>query len=175
MDPLSLGGLAITLAPTLARWLGGSPSAQEALAEVASVAREVAGTEDAESVRNAIAANPEQGAQLKIRLAEIAARLEEAERNADREDLLARLADVAGARRSSEAMAAAGSPLAYGAFIVSMAVLGLFGFTLIGTAYGLVVPDSMVKLLEYSLIAVLGYWVGSSAGSAAKDRRGREG
>lgn len=171
MDPISLAGLAISAAPTIARWLGAADATQDTISAVARAAKEVLGTDDPEAARDAMALNPEAATAFKIRMAEIAAERDAAERNAMLEEMRLHMADTANAREQTKALAATGSWLAYGALIVSVVVLSLFGFALVGTAYGLLINEGMVRLLEYSMIAVLGYWVGSSAGSAAKDRR----
>ena len=56
-----------------------------------------------------------------------------------------------------------------GAFVVSMIILCLFGASVLGFAPGL--TEATAKLLETAVTLVIGYWLGSSAGSAAKDAR----
>lgn len=171
MDPLTLTGLAISAAPTIARWLGASDTAGNAIESVAGAAREILGTDDPETAMNVLVSDHEAATKFKIRLAEIAAQRDAEERRADLEGLRARLADTANARQQTIALAQAGSFLAYGAMVVSVIIMILFSFVIVGSAFGLAVSESHTRLLEYCLIAVMGYWVGSSAGSAAKDRR----
>lgn len=59
--------------------------------------------------------------------------------------------------------------LTSGAFIVSLFVLCLFSASVLGVATGL--TDGTTRLLETAVTLVLGYWLGSSAGSAKKDER----
>ncbi len=56
-----------------------------------------------------------------------------------------------------------------GALIVSCAILGLFAFTVVGSAFGLAVNPDLARLLETALTLVVGYWLGSSNGSRVKD------
>ena len=56
-----------------------------------------------------------------------------------------------------------------GALIVTVSVLGLFGFTVIASAFGLSVSDGPARLLETAITLVVGYWLGSSNGSRVKD------
>lgn len=161
---LALIPLALQLVPTLARWLGG-PDAETTTQRIADTVQAVVGDRDPA----AVLADPEQRAQLVLALARI-----EAEREAARiEETRALLADTASARAQTVELARAGSPLAYGAGLVSAGVMALFGFAVIGTALGLAIPDLTMRLIEYAVIAVLGYWLGSSAGSARKDLRDR--
>lgn len=56
-----------------------------------------------------------------------------------------------------------------GALMVTGAVLALFGFTIVASAFGMSVAEGPARLLETALTLVIGYWLGSSAGSRAKD------
>ena len=70
--------------------------------------------------------------QLRIKLAEIAAQAEADQRKADLATLHAQLADVAGARAQTVALAKAGSEIAWVAPVVSLVVLGTFGVVMSG-------------------------------------------
>ena len=89
--------------------------------------------------------------------------------------MLARLEDVASARRQTVELAKAGSPIAWGAPVVSVLAIVVFaGF--VAMLFFKVVPQDMKEALfllggsaatGYGM--VLSYWLGSSSGSAAKD------
>ena len=66
------------------------------------------------------------------------------------------------------------SPRDWGAFVVSIIVLGFFAYLLwFSTTHGLPKDDASVQQIVGALIAalsgVLGYWIGSSKSSQAKD------
>lgn len=84
--------------------------------------------------------------------------------------------DRASARSQTVELAKAGSRIAWGGPIVSLVVLGTFGVVLYkvlsapaGTSID---PNAAIMLgaLTTMATAVVSYWVGSSAGSAAKDK-----
>ena len=89
--------------------------------------------------------------------------------------------DRAGARNQTVELAKAGSRIAWGAPLVSVVVLLTFGVVLhkvLSTPAGTSIdPNAAIMLgaLTTMATAVVAYWVGSSAGSAAKDKllRGR--
>jgi len=159
MLPL-LAAVLPAVAPWLMRQFAGEHAATAAYAAADAIAA-VAGTDDPAEAAARLEADAAARATLLVRLAEIAAQREAQQ-----------LADVANARTQTVHLAQAGSPLAWGAAVVSGAVMGLFAFAVIGQAWGLAVPDLTMRLIEYAVIAVLGYWLGSSAGSARKDARG---
>lgn len=173
--------LALTLAPMLARYLGGS-QAGEVAAGVAQAARAVVGTDDVAEVEAAIAADPMKRADLTLELAQIAAEREAAEHAARVEELRIAAGDRADARQ----MARSG-PLAWGAGLVTVAAFLLLGGVLVLLALVDVPAGNrdVLQLLAGSIAAMAGaaasFWVGSSAGSAGKSgllggpfARGRE-
>lgn len=168
------------MAPLVAVALGVAPIIAEALfgrrggvvAEAAGdIVRAVTGTDDPDQARLTISTDPTKREELQMRLAELAGKEREAERAAQAEELRALIADVADARAMSLALADKKHPLSWGAAVVSGIVLALFSFIVVveGLRIG-EIPDPTRRLVEYALIAVLGYWVGSSAGSATKER-----
>jgi hypothetical protein len=155
---LPLIPLALTLAPYLARVLAGD-RAGAAAQGVAQAVQAVTGTDDPVQAEAALAEAPALRADLSARLAEIAL---EAERVA--------AADRADAR----AMARSGGALAWGAGAVTV-----LSFVLLGAVLGALVfaevPDGnreVLNMLAGSVAGMFGaavtFWVGSSAGSAAK-------
>lgn len=163
--------IVLSLAPMLARWLGGT-DAEAVAAKAGAVIRSVVGSDDPAALE-AAAADPQKAAELRLQLAQVAAEAEKAERKAELDTLRAELADVADARHQTVTLAQAGSPLAWGAPIVTLAVLGLFG----GTMYALfrgAVPEGQMAMILCGAIAAWGgqavsYWLGTSAASRAKD------
>lgn len=162
--PLPLAALipvVASLAPTLMRHLAGD-RAGEIAEQVSTAVQSVVGTDDPEQVALAMQ-DPARAADLRLELARI-------EADAETERLRLVLADVASARAQTVDLARAGSPIAYGALGVSAVVMALFAAVVLGPMWGYPAPaDATVRLLEYCLIACVGYWLGSSAGSARKD------
>ena len=164
---LPLIPIALSLAPSLGRWLGGLLGSGEKDAEtgaaVASLAvgmvQRATGTDDPVAAQAVLDADPVKRAELQIRLAEIANARE-----------TAYYGELANARQQTVELAKAGSTLAWGAPIVTLLVFGLFAYTVVGH------PPTDVGTLETIktvFIAACTYWIGSSRGSAAKDERAR--
>ncbi|MBP2232457.1 hypothetical protein J2847_005786 [Azospirillum agricola] len=84
--------------------------------------------------------------------------------------------DRAGARGQTVELAKAGSHIAWGAPVVSVVVMSVFGavlYKVLSTPAGTSIdPNAAIMLgaLTTMATAVVSYWVGSSAGSAAKDK-----
>lgn len=163
--PLLLG-----LAPTVASWVMGDKTGA-AISKVTGIAREILGTDDANGIERAIAADPNLALQFKMAViqAEADARAQEFE------TLRAQLVDVQSARNQTVELAKTGSAIAWGAPIVSVLAIVVFaGFVYLLFAQD--VPEKMkdpLMLLAGSAASgfgmVLSYWLGSSAGSASKD------
>jgi lysozyme len=162
MVPLAiplLQAAAAAVAPTVATWLGSAigGKAGDAVAAAATAAvTAVTGTDDPSRAAQLLA-DPEKAAELTRRLAEI-----------QLDQLRLEAADRADARKQTVDLARLGSPLAWGTAVVSGWILLLFGVVLIGEMAGHLVGDGSKKLLEYMLIGVGAYWLGSSRGSAEK-------
>ena len=164
--------LAITLAPEIGKWLFGTKGEATATA-VAQVVQAVTGTSDADAAQAALVRDPQLATQLRLQLAQLAAQNEQAQRQADLDDLEARLRDVASARSQTVDLARANSPVAWGAPIVSIVVLLIFGYAFwiaFNTPPDKATPVQigLTEILKAALISVIGYWVGSSAGSDRK-------
>jgi hypothetical protein len=168
--------LAVTVAPELAKWLFGS-GAEKTGAAVAQAVQAVTGTADPDAAEAALARDPAAAAQLRVQLAQIAAQLEAQQDAAALDAMKASLADLAGARQQTVALAAQRSAIAYGAPITSVVVLVTFGVVM-GLALTEKMPpgsETILNMLLGTLAAmatsVVSYWVGSSAGSARKEER----
>lgn len=169
--PLLLG-----LAPTVASWIMGDQTGK-AVEKVTGIARDILGTTDADGIERAVAADPNLALQFKMAVlqAEADARAHtERLKQQDLDELKAQLADVASARSQTVELAKAGSPLAWGAGVVSVLAITVFaGFVYM--LFAKVVPEGMKEALlllggsaatGYGM--VLSYWLGSSSGSAQK-------
>lgn len=161
------------IAPEIIRWIAGD-RAGDVAQQVGSVVAAVAGSEDPAVVQAALA-DPSKAAELRLRLAEIAAEQEEKRRTAELEAMRATLADTASARAQTVALVQAGSRLAWGPVVVSSLVLAGFGLVVVLALFRPIPPGSeaLLNILLGNLAAmamgVVGFWVGSSAGSARKD------
>ncbi len=170
-----MGGIALDLAPELGRWLFG-PDAAPVAAAVQQAVQTATGTGDP-AAQVAALADPALAARLRVSLASIAAaRAAAAEADAEAR-LASRLADVANARAMALQLAQTGGAMAWGAPVTSLVVLATFGIVM-GLVLLRAVPpgsETVLNVLLGTLAAmatnVVGYWVGSSAGSARKDAR----
>jgi hypothetical protein len=162
--PLLLG-----LAPTVASWLMGDKTGA-AVTKITGIAQDLLGTSDAAGIERAIAADPNLALQFKMAVMQ-------AEADARRQEfdtLQAQLADVQSARNQTVRLAEAGSVIAWGAPIISILItIGFFAMLYVVVRQE--IPESsqtlaniMLGSLGTSFTAVVGYWVGSSAGSAQK-------
>jgi hypothetical protein len=152
-----------SVAPALGRLLAGRNGESVATAAAGAI-EAVAGSLEPAAVAAALG-DPAKAGDLAIRLAELEARAEE-------ERLRMALADVASARTHTVELARVGSPIAYGAVIVSTLVLLAYA-GVVTLAVLRPIPTGSEELLSILLGslstmagAVVAYWVGSSAGSA---------
>lgn len=173
---LPLIPLALSLVPDLARAIAGDTAGKVAEAAASAIAA-VTGTDDPSEARNRLDGDPALAAQVRIRLAEIAAEQARAERQADLEEQRAMLADVQSARAQTVALAQAGSAVQWAPVIVSIVVLAAFagmGWAILGKAVPTENKEAALLMLgnlsSFAGMAVA-YWLGSSAGSARKDMR----
>ena len=171
----AVGGIALDLAPELGRWLFG-PGAAPVTAAVQQAIQAATGTSDP-AAQIAALADPDRAGQLRVELAVIAAARAAAADTAAEARLTAHLADVANARAMALQLAQSGSAMAWGAPVTSVVVLLTFGVVM-GLVLLHAVPvgsETVLNVLLGTLGAmatnVVGYWVGSSAGSARKDAR----
>lgn len=170
---LALIPLVLSIAPEIGRWLFGETGAATATA-VAAAVEAVTGTTDEAMSAQVLASNPTAAADLRVKLAEIAAAREKTQRDADILERSAQLADIAGARAQTISLASAHSPVQWAAPIISIVVLTTFGSVMfLSLTRSLPIgSETLLNMLLGSLAAmttsVVSYWVGSSAGSASK-------
>ncbi|MDT7951714.1 MAG: hypothetical protein RQ966_09435 [Acetobacteraceae bacterium] len=171
----AVGGVALDLAPELGQWLFGPGSANTVKA-VQTAVQTVTGSADIGDQVQALT-NPDLARTLRVQLASIAASRAADAAKAAQDQLVAQLADVANARATTVQLAAAGSPMAWGAAVVSVVVLAAFGSAMMMTLFRPIPQNAepVLNVLLGSLTAmatsVVSYWVGSSVGSARKDAR----
>ena len=169
------GGMALDLAPELGQWLFGPGSATTVKA-VQTAVQTVTGATDIGDQVQALT-NPDLARTLRIQLAGIAAARAASAAKAAQDQLVAQLADVANARATTVQLAQSGSPMAWGAAIVSVVVLTTFAGAMLMTLLR-AIPENAQPVLNVLLgsltamaTSVVSYWVGSSVGSARKDAR----
>jgi len=169
------GGIALDLAPEIGRWLFG-PDAAPMAAAVQQAIQSATGTGDP-AAQTAALADPGVAGRLRVDLAAIAAQRTAAADAAAEARLASHMADVANARATTLQLAQSGSTMAWGAPVTSIVVLATFGTVMWLVLLRAVPPGSetVLNVLLGTLAAmatnVVGYWVGSSAGSARKDER----
>jgi hypothetical protein len=165
--------LAITLAPEIGKWLFGDKGEATAQA-VANVVQTVTGTSDGAAAQAALSANPTLAAQLRVQLAQIAAQNEQTAAQETLDALKAQIGDVQNARAQTVSLAQAKSAVVWAPPIISAVVLVTFGVVM-WIALTQTMPagsETILNMLLGTLAAmatsVVGYWVGSSAGSERK-------
>jgi hypothetical protein len=180
--------LVLSLAPQLAGMIFGSKGAH-ATAKVASVVQTVVGAAADLSAPGGVAAavahiqsNPQVSTDLAAKLAELHLDMQkeqdaaaEAVRQDALEELKARLGDTGSARDMAASLAEAHSGLAYGSMVVSVVIVGAFGWTTyavltnhLSTADGQF-GSVLVGTLAAMATQVANYWLGSSLGSSTKN------
>lgn len=164
-------GIALNLVPTLAQWIGGDKAGKVA-DQVANAAKAVFGTTEEGSIEKAIATDPNLALQFKLAIANI----EDRERQRSHDELLARMQDTQSAREQTVRLAQMGSPLQWGAAIVSFIVVAAFAMVAY-MVFDEAIPQQNREMALYLVGQLSGfvgtcvaYWVGSSAGSASKDQ-----
>jgi hypothetical protein len=165
--------LAISLAPELARWLSG-PQASATTQAVAQAVQDATGTPDEAAAQQVLARDPRAATQLRVQLAQIAASAERTARQSELDGLAAQLKHAAAAHAPAASLGQARAPVQWAAPVVSVVVMVTFGVVM-WAALTRALPtgsETILNMLMGTLAAmatsVVGYWVGSSAGSAAK-------
>jgi F0F1-type ATP synthase assembly protein I len=180
--------LVLKLAPQLAGLIFGSKGA-DATAKVAAVVQTVVGDVADLNAPGGVAAavahiqsNPQASSDLAAQLATLQIQMQkeqddaaEAARQDALDDLKARLADTGSARDMATQLAQAHSGLAYGGVVVSVVIVGAFGWTTYSvlTSHMSASDGQFGSILVGTLAAmatqVANYWLGSSQGSSAKN------
>lgn len=184
---LPLVPLALSFVPELIRIIAGDRAGGVA-GRVAGVVHAVTGTDDPAEAQRKLAEDPALAGQLRIRLAEIALESQRAadlaaeqKRQAELATLQKTLENTQGARTSLIDLVRSGSPIAWGAPIVSVIVtVGFFAFLMmlmwggIRTGVDATVTNIVniaVGALATAFATVVNFWLGSSQGSRVKDEQ----
>ncbi len=168
-----VGGLVLDLAPEIGKSLFGVNGAQTAT-DVAKAVETTSGTSDAAAATQKLQTDTAAAAELRIKLAQIAAARQAEEDSARNAQLAANIANTADARGHTVRLAQLGSSLAWGAPVISLVVVIAFFVVLMVIALRGIPPGAetilnvMLGFLGSAFGAVVGYWVGSSSGSAQK-------
>ena len=177
---LALLPLILSVAPEVARWLFGD-GAEKTTAAVAQVVSAVTGADVSGPVGVAVAqamleGKPDLAIQLRTELAKIAAQAESDQRKADSERFSAAIADMQSARSTTVQLASAHSAIAWGAPVLSGVILISFA-AMLWIVLTRAIPEGsapLANVLLGTLAAMAGqvanYWLGSSSGSAGKDK-----
>ena len=166
--PFALLPLLLSVVPEAVKWIAGD-SAGKAAASVTEIAGRVLGTDDpAKALEAAAAPNKALEFKMAVLAAQSAAEREETAR------LVAELADRRSARQQTTDLARSGSPIAWGAVVISGLVIAGFAL-LMWYVIRQEIPAAQREMVGQLLFLVAGmassvvaYWVGSSAGSAQK-------
>lgn len=152
----------------LARSLTSQPHADDEAPALQRVAQALTGVADHAQQVAALQADPVKADEFRVQALRIRAEAESA-RNAHIVALVeAANKDRAGAREQMATMITAGSVLRFGAAIVTLIILGLFGFVIFNGSH---IDSDLKETLKVLSVAAASYWIGSSAGSASKDTR----
>ena len=180
--------LVLSLAPQLAGLIFG-PKGADATAKVAGVVQAVVGTAADLSAPGGVAAavahiqsNEQASADLAAKLAELHLQMQKEQDDAAQvlrqdalDELKTRLADTGSARDMATELARAHSGLAYGGVIVSVVIVGAFGWTTYAVLTShLSASDGQFGSILVGTLAVMAtqvanYWLGSSIGSNTKN------
>lgn len=170
----ALAALASDLMPALLPHLFGTQS-KAVQAAITTVVQGVAGTTDPDAIKALSATDPAKAAELKLALAQLAAQAAQAERQAELDAIKAEYADKADARGMLASLGKAASPVQWAPVVVSIIVLLALGLMAWLVMYQQLPKGSetlasgLVETLKNLAIIVVGFWCGSSAGSARKD------
>lgn len=164
--PAFLLPLLLNLAPTVASWVMGDKTGK-AVETVTGIIQRTTGIEgDPGNLTG------EQRLQLQMALIQA----EADSRRLAHDELVEQLHDVQSARSQTVELAKAGSPIAWGAVVVSVLVMAAYAAALWVTLQ-FEVPASqkdnvagLLWTLNTLAVAVVSYWVGSSASSFRKDK-----
>lgn len=184
--------LILQIAPEIARWLGGD-QAPRVSASIAEAVRAITGKEDPEDAAKVISGDAAKAAELRVRLAQISSEADSRQREADLKALQLQLdaaatrqqvdldalrqsiADVTAARGSAAQFARLGSPLAWGAPVLSAIILISFAVILYVVLYlgirneSLALANVLLGTLAAMTTQVANFWLGSSSSTNRKD------
>lgn len=178
MLPALLPGL-ISLVPAVADMIFGDKTGKT-VEKVVNVAGEFLGLDTdkrtPENVEQALKGlPPEQLANLRLKLAELAAQERAAVRAAELAELKEHIQNTVNARQQTVDLARMGHAMAWAPAVVTCIVLVTFGIVLFLVLTAKIpagqerLADTLVGILGTLAVTSVTYWVGSSSGSARKD------
>lgn len=185
---LPLIPIALSVVPELIKLIAGDRAGSVAT-QVAGVVQAVTGTTDPAEAQRKLAENTAVATELRVKLAEIALQAqmaqltaEEQRRQAELSQMQKALENTQGARSSLIDLVRAGSPIAWGAPVVSIIVTGGFFIFLIILMLGGIrtngqdptvsnIINIAVGALATAFATVVNFWLGSSKGSRDKDEQ----
>ncbi len=185
---LPLIPIALSVVPELIKLIAGDRAGSVAT-QVAGVVQAVTGTSDPVEAQKRLSEDSAVATQLRVRLAEIALEAQKAQLAAEEQRRQAELAEMQkalentqGARSSMIDLVRSGSPIAWGAPVVSIIVTGGFFLFLIILMLGGIRSDPQdqtaaniiniaVGALATAFATVVNFWLGSSKGSRDKDEQ----
>lgn len=183
---LPLIPIALSVVPELIKLIAGDRAGSVAT-QVAGVVQAVTGTADPVEAQKKLSEDSAVATQLRVRLAEIALEAQKAQlvaedqrRQAELSQMQKSLENTQGARGSLIDLVRSGSPIAWGAPVVSIIVTGGFFLFLIILMIGGIRTDPRdqtvaniiniaVGALATAFATVVNFWLGSSQGSRNKD------
>lgn len=185
---LPLIPIALSVVPELIKLIAGDRAGSVAT-QVAGVVQAVTGTADPVEAQKKLSEDSAVATQLRVRLAEIALEAQKAQlvaedqrRQAELSQMQKSLENTQGARGSLIDLVRSGSPIAWGAPVVSIIVTGGFFLFLIILMIGGIRTDPRdqtvaniiniaVGALATAFATVVNFWLGSSKGSRDKDEQ----
>ena len=185
---LPLIPIALSVVPELIKLIAGDRAGSVAT-QVAGVVQAVTGTADPVEAQKRLSEDSAVATQLRVRLAEIALEAQKAQlvaeeqrRQAELSEMQKALENTQGARSSMIDLVRSGSPIAWGAPVVSIIVTGGFFLFLIILMIGGIRTDAgnqtvaniiniAVGALATAFATVVNFWLGSSKGSRDKDEQ----
>ena len=160
----------------LAASLAGHVLPDSAKPALSAAAQAITGVSDEAGQVAAIVSDPSVAESFRVSALQIQADAEAARDQALNDRISAALADVADARKTTVALASTGSKIAWGPPVVAFVVLVTFGIAIwVVLFYGIpagseATANLLLGTLATMSVSVVGYFVGSSAGSAEKQR-----
>jgi hypothetical protein len=183
---LPLIPIALSLVPELIRLIAGDKAGTVA-ADVAGAVQAATGTGDVAEAQRLVAADPKLAGDLRTKLAQIALDTQKASdaaaeqlRANELETLRQAIGNTQNARQSMQELVKSGSPIAWGAPVVSVIVAGGFFMILMVLLWGrdaahpfdptvTSIVNLTIGALAASFATVVNFWLGSSQGSRDKD------
>lgn len=178
--PAFLIPLLVGLAPKVAEWVAGK-NAGSIVEKVTEIARKSIGVNSIDELESAIASDPNKALEFKLAMINAASEEKRMEHESSMaqlqgkvDEVKAYLEDVQSARNQTVELAKSHSYIAWGSVVISVLVMSAFGVMLYITATYDIPPSQkdnvsgLLWTLNTLAVAVVSYWVGSSAGSAQK-------